>query len=325
MPVHYVQVVWATHESKLKQIREQVFVAELGIAQDVEVDGLDEASEHFLALNEAGQALGTVRLLKNGQIGHVAVLPEHRRRGIGRQLLNVAAEHAGNTGHQRVFVHARPQADAFFRAVGFRTANSQSSDPTEHIDMELALPIRFEPPQRTGAPSLAAGRGMTIDEPRPYRLVQFDTEHECRAALCDLLAGARRTVVVLSASLDPQLFAGDECVASVSALARRSRHTRVLILVEETKTIADSGHALLELARRLPSKVLIRRLPGDREPPRNSYMVVDGEAVWMLPDRDVYVGWTNQHDRVEARRLADDFMWLFERSSEDPELRLLSL
>ena len=133
-------------------------------------------------------------------------------------------------------------------------------------------------------------------------------------------------VVLLSSSLDPQLFAADECLASVSAFARRSRHTRVLILVEDTKAIAASGHALLELARRLPSKVADPAIAGRPRTAEEqlSWSSTD-EAVWVLPDRDAYVGWTNQHDRVEARRLTDEFMWLFERSSEDPELRLLSL
>jgi N-acetylglutamate synthase-like GNAT family acetyltransferase len=324
VPVHYVRVDWSTHEAKLRQIRERVFVVERGLTHDAEFDGLDEESEHFLAMNEAGQALGTVRLQKDGRIGRIAVLPEHRRRGIGRQLLNDVATGATNLGLRRVFVQIEPDADAFFRAAGFRTANASSDENLPYIELELVLSIPFQPPHHAVAPSLP-NRDPPFEESRPYRLVHFSSEYDCRAAVCNLLANARRTVVLLSPSLDPKLFAGDECLASVSAFARRSRHTRVLILVEDTKAIAASGHSLLELARRLPSKVLIRRLPDDREPPKNSYMVVDREAVWVMPDLDAPVGWTNQHDRMEARRLADEFMWLFERSSEDPELRLLSL
>jgi len=325
MRVHCVNVDWSTHQAKLRQIRERVFIHELGVASDVEIDGHDEDADHFLALNEAGQALGTVRLLKSGQIGRVAVLPDHRRRGIGRQLLNTAVEHASHIGLGRVFIQTPRQAEAFFSKAGFRATDLEASDTNApNIGMEMSLPIPFEPPERSLGLTLL-NRDAALEESPPYRLVPFDSEYECRTAACNLLANARRTVVLLSCSLDPQLFASEPCIASVSALARRSRHTRIRILVDDTKAIAASGHALLELARRLPSKVLIRRLPGDRDPPKNSYMVVDGEAVWMLPDQDAYVGWVNQHDRVEARRLSDEFMWLFERSTEDPELRLLSL
>lgn len=325
MDVHCVRVEWSTHGTKLKQIRDRVFAAELGIAPDLENDGQDADADHFLALNELGQPLGAARLLKSGQIGHLAVLVEHRRRGIGRQLLNIAIERATATGLGRTFIHVPRGAEAFCHKAGFRAASPVMADSgTRYTEMGLDLPIPFQPPETTVGLSLL-NREQVFAESRPNRLIQFDSEYECRNAVGSLLANARRTVVLLSPTLDAQLFGADECLAAVSAFARRSRHTRMRILVEDTKAIAANSHPLLELARRLPSKVLIRRLPADREPAKSSYIVVDEEAVWMLPDRDAYVGWTNQHDRVQARRLADEFLWLFERSTEDPELRLLSL
>ncbi len=88
--------------------------------------------------------------------------------------------------------------------------------------------------------------------------------------------------------------------------------------------IAEAAHPLLELARRLPSKIEMRRLPDDTAVQR-SFVVVDHDAVWLRSDRDTYEGWCNPHDPVEARRLIDEFTVLHERSSDDPELRLLSL
>jgi predicted GNAT family N-acyltransferase len=325
MPVHCIAVDWSIHQAKLRQVREQVFLGELGIARDVEFDGLDEQAAHFIALNEAGLPLGTARLLASGQISRVAVLPEHRRRGIGRQLLSTVAEHATRVGLGRVFLYVQGQVVPFFRTAGFRPTSVESLDTdSPDVEMELALPIAFDAPQRT-VPLSFANRDATVDDSRPYRLVQFNTERDCRTAAGNLLAGARRTVMLLSASLDHRVFGSDACLASISAFARRSRHTQFLILVEDAKAIAAGAHPLLELARRLPSKVVIRRLPDDREPQKSNFMVVDDEAVWMLPDCSVYSGWANEHDRVEARRLSDEFMWLFGRSSEDPELRLLSL
>ena len=42
MPIHDVRVEWSTHEAKLRQIRERVFIVEQGVPQDIEWDGLDE-------------------------------------------------------------------------------------------------------------------------------------------------------------------------------------------------------------------------------------------------------------------------------------------
>ena len=96
------------------------------------------------------------------------------------------------------------------------------------------------------------------------------------------------------------------------------------ILVDDAKAIAEVAHPLLELVRRMPSKIQMRRLPDDNAQGRN-FMVVDDAAVWVQPDPQAYVGWLNLNDRVEARRLSEEFQDLYERSTDDPELRLLSL
>ena len=52
---------------------------------------------------------------------------------------------------------------------------------------------------------------------------------------------------------------------------------------------------------------------------------MDDRAIWVQPDRDAYLGWWNLNDRVEARRFTEEFIALYERASDDPELRLLNL
>ncbi len=113
-------------------------------------------------------------------------------------------------------------------------------------------------------------------------------------------------------------------MAALSEFARRSRHASATVLVDDTKAIAEIAHPLLELVRRMPSKIEMRRLPEESVPTR-SFIVVDDAAVWIQPDLQAYVGWLNLNDRVEARRLSDEFAALYDRSSDDPELRLLSL
>ena len=193
-----------------------------------------------------------------------------------------------------------------------------------HLEMAMTLPIPFE--------SSSANRRLPVlnplappNETRPSAYKSFDAEFECRAAVLELIASARRTVLILSPNLDQALFATDECVAALSGHARRSRSAKTRILVDDARSVAETAHPLLELARRLPSKVEMRRLPDDTTPLRRSFVVVDDEAVWVQPDSDSYAGWCNPHDRVEARRLVEEFTRLHERSTDDPELRLLSL
>lgn len=325
MPVHAVKVDWATHRDRLRAIRARVFIEEQGVAKELEWDGLDESAHHFIALNEAGVALGTARLLNTGQIGRMAVLAEQRSRGIGRQLLETAVGHAVTLGMPRVFLHAQRHAEGFYRKSGFVPTGAETVEAgIEHVEMDMILPIPFEPSAPTrGLPLINPEKLPTEVASNAIRAMR--SELDCRSAVSELIATARRTLLILSPSLDPALFASQGCLSAVSTFARRSRHARGQILVEDTRAIASESHPLLELARRLPSKLEMRRLAEDVAPPRSNFIVVDNRAIWVQPDRDAYLGWWNLNDRVEARRLTDQFIALYERASDDPELRLLNL
>ena len=325
MTVHAVKVEWSTHREKLRAIRQRVFIEEQSVPLELEWDGLDDEATHFLALNEMGLALGTARLLTStGQIGRMAVLKEQRGRDIGQQLLKAAIDHAVAVGLERVFLHAQMHAEGFYRKSGFRPVGSEFMEAgIPHIEMELALPIPFKPSTRDrGLPLVNPAAGTQKDLPKTSRT--FQSESDCRDAVVELIALARRKVLILSPNLDTAVFAHQPTLAAMSEFARRSRHTSATILVGDTKAIAEIAHPLLELARRVPSKIEMRRLPDEHVQPRN-FIVVDDAAIWVQTDPQTYVGWLNSNDRVEARRLSDEFTALYNRSTDDPELRLLTL
>jgi predicted GNAT family N-acyltransferase len=325
MAVHAVRVDWASNQERLRRIREKVFTEEQSVPRDIDADGLDGDAIHFIALNEAGQALGTARLLPTGQIGRMAVLKEQRGRGIGRQLLDAAIAEATTVGLARVFLHAQRHAEDFYRKSGFLTVGAEFLEAgIPHVEMVRELPIPFRESQaHRGLPKINAD--TKADAAHPSRPIAFDSEIDRCDAVLKVLGRARRTVSISSADLDRAVFGNDRVLQTLSDFARRSRHVHVRVLVEDAKSIADDSHPLLELARRLPSKVEIRRLPDDRTPSRRSFVVVDSVAIWIQPDHEECIGWYNMHDRVEARRLTDEFSELFERSIDDPELRLLNL
>jgi N-acetylglutamate synthase-like GNAT family acetyltransferase len=322
MAVHAVRVDWSTHQQQLRRIRERVFIEELGGAAAAQWDGLDDEAAQFIALNEAGIALGTARLSSTGTLGRVAVLAEYRHRGIGHQLLRAVVDHATELGLPRVSVLAPGSLRGFFHELGFRASTSGSgAHGATRVEMTLELPIPYEP---TAAATEVLNPSSEPRMARASQLMAFDSEHACRQTIALMVADARRSVAVYSPSLEAELFASGPCLESFRQFARR-RRTALQILVEDAKAIAAAGHPLLELARRLPSKIKLRRLPNDHAPARRDFMVVDEEAVWIRPDTGAFVGWANPHEPVEARRLLEEFNWLFERSTDDPELRLLSL
>ena len=326
MNVHVIAADWATRAEALRRVREIVFIEEQGVSREEEWDGLDESARHFVAIDEAGQALGTARLLPTGQIGRMAVLRQHRGRGLGRRLLDAAVAAAADAGFERVFLHAQTHAVPFYRKAGFDPVGDEFLEAgIPHLHMVRLLPIPFTETATTTRPEVVK-RDADAPARAPGRLRPFEEEVPCRDALLAVLASAERSIAILSPDLDGRIFGTPDCVDILSRFARRAAVPHVRILVEDARSLAESGHRLLALAHRLPSKITIRRVPADGpEPLRRSFAVVDDRALWVVPDRESYAGFANDNDRVEARRLCEEFDRLFDRSSEDPELRALPL
>jgi predicted GNAT family N-acyltransferase len=71
-------------------VRMKVFVEEQGVPPWEEIDSYDDTAQHFL-IEDNGVIVGTARLLDYGdgvgKIGRVAILPEYRGKGFGRDLM----------------------------------------------------------------------------------------------------------------------------------------------------------------------------------------------------------------------------------------------
>ena len=133
-------VRWRSHADALMAIRMAVFVEEHGIPEDLERDGRDETALHFLATAPGQRAVGTGRLLADGQIGRLAVLAKERRGGIGRRLLDAALASARARGDRAVWLNARLEARGLYEAAGFEAVGEPFLEAgLRHIRMELDL------------------------------------------------------------------------------------------------------------------------------------------------------------------------------------------
>ena len=119
MPFVVREVTWDCSSEVLTAIRTDVFVHEQGVPVELELDGLDAKSHHFLATTEKGTPVGTARLLQSGQIGRMAVLQSYRKHGIGRQLLDAAVAKAQQLKMPEIYLHAQTHALDFYAKSGF--------------------------------------------------------------------------------------------------------------------------------------------------------------------------------------------------------------
>jgi predicted GNAT family N-acyltransferase len=131
---------WARDAARLGAVRRTVFIDEQGVPESLEWDADDAGSLHLLATLANGTPIGCARLLPDGHIGRMAVLPEWRRQGIGKALLAAAISLARIRGHACVQLSAQTHAAGFYAAAGFTALG----DPYEeagipHVAMQKCL------------------------------------------------------------------------------------------------------------------------------------------------------------------------------------------
>ena len=123
-----------------RPVRERVFVAEQKVPLELEWDEWDERSDHAVARDASGRAIGTARLLPDGRIGRMAVLREWRRRGVGAALMEALLRKAREQSLSRVTLHAQTHAAGFYRRFGFSERGGEFWEAgIPHVEMTLEL------------------------------------------------------------------------------------------------------------------------------------------------------------------------------------------
>ena len=112
-------MTWEQAQPVAGPLRFAIFVGEQNVPAGIELDDLDASCTHAIAYDADGKAIGTGRLLPDGQIGRMAVIVEWRRRGIGKEILAALIEEARKRGHAEVVLSAQLQAAEFYREQGF--------------------------------------------------------------------------------------------------------------------------------------------------------------------------------------------------------------
>lgn len=137
--LHIERGDWQRLGALAGDIRRRVFIDEQAVPEGEEWDGRDPDCLHFLARHD-GTPVGTARLLPDGHVGRVAVLPAGRGRGIGLALMHEAIRAARDQGHARIELAAQVQALDFYRRLGFEAYGDTFLDAgIPHRNMRLML------------------------------------------------------------------------------------------------------------------------------------------------------------------------------------------
>jgi len=104
------------------------------------------------------------------------------------------------------------------------------------------------------------------------------TRDELRVATIDLIAQARRELVICSPALDPALYNRAALTDALGHFLARKAHCRVRIVVEDTEQMLLDNVRLVELTRRFSDIILIRRLGEMHHGLSEMFIVADSES-----------------------------------------------
>ena len=126
---------WHKDNADIRRIRDSVFTAEQSVPPELEWDAEDSAAIHFLAL-EGDYAIGTARLLLDGEIGRLSVLKDWRNMKVGEALLSAVLEEAERRDLKQQKLSAQVQAVAFYEQFGFTVVSEEFLEAgLPHVNM----------------------------------------------------------------------------------------------------------------------------------------------------------------------------------------------
>ena len=131
---------WSRDAEHLAAVRRAVFIDEQGVPEALEWDEHDAVALHFLATTLDGSPIGCARLLPDGHVGRMAVLPAWRGHGVGRSLLAAVLNAARVCGHDELRLSAQTHAAGFYLRAGFVTQGTEYEEAgIPHVAMRKRL------------------------------------------------------------------------------------------------------------------------------------------------------------------------------------------
>lgn len=313
----------------IRNIREIVFVHELGLPESFTGDQADDESTHWVAQDSSGHIVGAIRMSSSGEISRLVIMSEYRNKGVGQSLLELAVAKATRFDLQEVRLNALVGLDGFYTRAGFEKRGDtfdESGWQTQTYAKSIKLEDVHEPLQR---PSV---RGDHYSEAeiayklgQDKKLILLRREEDYKNVILEMTRQAITSVRIFSPVLEHKLFDNPELREVLSALCRKNRYTHIEILLYDSHRVTRNGHALLDISRKLPSSIKMKIVLPELRHLNHEYVLVDGTGVVYRLDYEVFDGYANFSDVTECNRLGRQFMAAWESGLNDPNLRQLSL
>ena len=126
-----------------RDLRIAVFTDEQGVRAEREDDPLDDQALHLVAVEDAGDVLGTCRLVVDGgvaRLGRLVVRRDARRQGLAAALLAEGEREARAAGADELRLHAQTGAVRVYERAGYVAEGEPfEQEGLEHVRMRMGL------------------------------------------------------------------------------------------------------------------------------------------------------------------------------------------
>lgn len=309
----------------IHKVREIVFVHELKQARSSVTDDADDEAIHWIAEDIERQVIGAVRMSVRGEISQLAVLSQFRRQGVGTSLLELAVNKAIRFGLDSVNLRAPAALRDLFEKAGFQVAEDTEAE-TLTFSKEIVLEDVHEPLQRPmNTDGFYSDSEVTYKVGEDKKLILLRRETDFRNIILEMCAQARASIRIYSPVLEHKLFDNNELMEMISALARRNRYTRIEMLIYDSHRVIKNGHALLNIARKLPTSIGMKIVHPELRQLNHEYVLVDDAGVIYRLDDEDFDGWANFNDVSEVNRYGRQFQRAWDSGLYDPYLRQIKI
>ena len=127
---------------KVIEIRKDVFIKGQNVPLDIEIDGLDSESEHFIVkLDSEPIGCARVRTDKNyAKLERIAIIEKYRCKGFGTKLTKFLIEYCKKNNYTKIVMHSQSYVIDFYKKLGFKTLGETFLEANiEHKEMVLDL------------------------------------------------------------------------------------------------------------------------------------------------------------------------------------------
>lgn len=136
---------------------------------------------------------------------------------------------------------------------------------------------------------------------------------------------AHHSLHIFSYDLDAPVYGQASFIEAAKQFAITNRNALIKILLQDNGCVQRKGHRLIDLGRKIPSRIELRRPHPDYIDHPENFLIADGLGYIRRDLYTRYDGIVDFHAPLNTQKLEGFFSEVWERSEPESDLRRLSL